>query len=95
MFRSRLCRPGTLDPAKVNGKIVACFREGKIKSVAEGQEALTAGARGMLLRNQRQNGKTLSAEPHVLSTVGTPDNHPGTISPSLPNRNHPYVITAT
>ncbi|XP_029128995.1 subtilisin-like protease Glyma18g48580 [Cajanus cajan] len=66
---AQLCRPGTLDPTKVNGKIVSCTREGKIKSVAEGQEALSAGARGMVLGNQNQNGRTLLAEPHVLSTV--------------------------
>jgi len=50
---------------------VACAREGKIKSVAEGQEALSAGAKGMFLENQpKVNGKTLLSEPHVLSTVG-------------------------
>ncbi|KAK7394579.1 hypothetical protein VNO78_15111 [Psophocarpus tetragonolobus] len=38
----QLCRAGTLDPRKVNGKIVSCTPEGKIKSVAEGQEALSA-----------------------------------------------------
>ncbi|KAL2958820.1 hypothetical protein AAZX31_18G230800 [Glycine max] len=69
---AQLCRRGTLDRTKVNGKIVLCTREGKIKSVAEGLEALTAGARGMILNNQMQNGKTLSAEPHVFSTVNTP-----------------------
>ncbi|TKY65258.1 serine-type endopeptidase [Spatholobus suberectus] len=61
--------PGTLDPTKVKGKIVRCLREGKIKSVAEGQEALSAGAQAMLMGNQKQNGKTTPAEPHVLSTV--------------------------
>ncbi|KAK7295281.1 hypothetical protein RJT34_18187 [Clitoria ternatea] len=66
---ARLCRPGTLDPAKVKGKIVECTREGKIKSVAESQEAQSAGAIGMVLDNQPQNGNTLLAEPHVLSTV--------------------------
>ncbi|GAU44638.1 hypothetical protein TSUD_180650 [Trifolium subterraneum] len=63
-------RPGTLDPLKVKGKIVGCDREGNIKSVAEGQEALTAGAKGMLLSNRPQQGKTTLAEPHVLSCVG-------------------------
>lgn len=63
-------RAGTFDPSKVKGKIVACVREGKIKSVAEGQEALSAGAKGVILRNQPQiNGRTLLSEPHVLSTV--------------------------
>jgi len=69
----RLCRPGTLDPSKVKGKIVECIREGNIKSVAEGQEALSAGAKGMLLNNQPKQGKTTLAEPHRLSCVATPD----------------------
>ncbi|AES80518.1 putative tripeptidyl-peptidase II [Medicago truncatula] len=68
---ARFCRPRTLDPSKVKGKIVACAREGKIKSVAEGQEALSAGAKGMFLENQpKVSGNTLLSEPHVLSTVG-------------------------
>jgi hypothetical protein len=55
----------------VNGKIVSCVREGKIKSVAEGQEALSAGAKGVILENQPKiSGRTLLSEPHVLSTVG-------------------------
>ncbi|GAU44644.1 hypothetical protein TSUD_180710 [Trifolium subterraneum] len=67
---ARFCRPRTLDPAKVKGKIVACIREGKIKSVSEGQEALSAGAKGMILENQAKiSGRTLLSEPHVLSTV--------------------------
>lgn len=82
----RLCRPGTLDPSKVKGKIVACNREGSIKSVAEGQEASSAGAKGMLLSNRPQQGKTTLAEPHVLSCVSQPhkenDYHP----PALPDR---------
>ncbi|KAK7295275.1 hypothetical protein RJT34_18181 [Clitoria ternatea] len=75
---ARFCKAGTLDPRKVNGKIVSCLREGKIKSVAQGLEVLSAGARGMILENQAQNGNTLLAEPHVLSTVSTPENHPKT-----------------
>ncbi|KAL2330087.1 hypothetical protein Fmac_017668 [Flemingia macrophylla] len=68
---AQLCRPGTLDPRKVKGKLVACVRDGKIKSVGEGLEAQTAGAKGMVLRNQKRNGNTRLAEPHVLSTVDT------------------------
>ena len=68
----------------MNGKIVACTREGKIKSVAEGQEALSAGAKGVIMENQPKiNGRTLLSEPHVLSTVGTHGDHSGTRSNSL------------
>jgi len=74
---SELCRPGTLDPEKVKRKIVRCIRDGKIKSVGEGQEALSKGAVAMLLGNQKQNGRTLLAEPHVLSTVTDSKGHAG------------------
>lgn len=50
----QFCRAETIDPLKVKGKIVACVREGKIKSVVEGQEALSAGAKGVILINQPQ-----------------------------------------
>ena len=98
VFCSRRCRKGTLDPAKVRGKIVVCLREGKIKSVSEGQEARSAGASGMILNNQPHNGRTTLAEPHVLSTV----NHapppkkrrtPSSAGQNLPSRLN--VITAT
>ncbi|XP_061362658.1 subtilisin-like protease Glyma18g48580 [Gastrolobium bilobum] len=83
---AQLCRPGTLDRTKVSGKIVSCLREGKIKSVSEGQEAMCAGAQGMILGNQKQNGNTLQAEPHVLSTVNYPPPQP---------KKHNRDITAT
>ncbi|XP_019451659.1 PREDICTED: subtilisin-like protease Glyma18g48580 [Lupinus angustifolius] len=66
---AQLCKPRTLDPSKVNGKVVICVRGGKIKSVAEGQEALSAGASGVVMGNDDQSGNTVLAEPHVLSTV--------------------------
>jgi hypothetical protein len=69
-FCSQFCRPRTLDPSKVNGKVVACDREGRTSSVAEGQEALSAGAVGVIMRNQPEvDGKTLLSEPHVVSTI--------------------------
>lgn len=67
---------------------MSCQREGKIKSVAEGQEATSAGARGMILENQQQNGNTLLSEPHVLSTV----NYVNQKSKTRPKR---FDITAT
>ncbi|MED6184600.1 hypothetical protein PIB30_048982 [Stylosanthes scabra] len=74
---AQLCKNGTLDPAKVSGKIVICLRGGKIRSVAEGQEALSAGAVGMVLENDDQSGNTVLAEPHVLSTTNTPKTNEG------------------
>ncbi|GAU44635.1 hypothetical protein TSUD_180620 [Trifolium subterraneum] len=86
VMRERLCRPGTLDPSKVKGKIVACDREGNIKSVAESQEASSAGAKGMLLSNRPQQGKTSLAEPHVLSCVTRPQNESKYHPPAAPER---------
>ncbi|KAL5058717.1 hypothetical protein RYX36_030321 [Vicia faba] len=83
---AQLCRPGTLDPTKVKGKIVACSREGNIKSVAEGQEASSAGAKGMLLSNRPQQGRTTLAEPHVLSCVSQPHQENIYHPPALPER---------
>ncbi|KAK7394582.1 hypothetical protein VNO78_15114 [Psophocarpus tetragonolobus] len=89
---AQVCRRGTLDPRKVNGKIVRCIREGKIKSVGEGQEALSAGAKGMLLGNQKRNGNTLLAEPHVLSTVDDNAVHPGPIGDFYPTATGPSTV---
>ncbi|XP_057753524.1 subtilisin-like protease Glyma18g48580 [Arachis stenosperma] len=72
---AQLCMPGTLDPAKARGKIVMCLRGGKIRSVAEGQEALSAGAVGVVMENDAQSGNTVLAEPHVLSTTNVPKNN--------------------
>lgn len=45
-------------------------------SVSQGREALSAGAKGMILRNQPKfNGKTLLAESNVLSTINYYDKH--------------------
>ena len=71
---SQLCKAGTLDPAKANGKIVVCLRGGKLRSVAEGQEALSAGAAGVVMENDDQSGNTVLAEPHVLSTTNVVQN---------------------
>ncbi|PNX60293.1 subtilisin-like protease-like protein, partial [Trifolium pratense] len=79
------------------GKIVGCDREGNIKSVAEGQEALSAGAKGMLLSNRPQQGKTTLAEPHVLSCVGNgqDENTPVIINTTEPAGSHAaYDITS-
>ncbi|XP_061359713.1 subtilisin-like protease Glyma18g48580 [Gastrolobium bilobum] len=89
---AQLCKGGTLVPAKAKGKIEACFREGKIKSVAEGQEALSAGAKGMILQNQKQSGNTLPSEPQSGNTFVFPDNYPENLTPTTPSI---FDITAT
>ncbi|XP_074361360.1 subtilisin-like protease SBT5.4 [Apium graveolens] len=61
----RLCMHGTLDPKKVKGKIVVCLR-GQTARVGKGEEALTAGAAGMILCNDAASGNDIIADPHVL-----------------------------
>ncbi|KAE9596247.1 hypothetical protein Lal_00048755 [Lupinus albus] len=63
---ANLCKPGTLDPTKVRGKILICLRSDKIQSVGEGQQAALAGAVAVFVKNDKQSGNTLLAEPHIL-----------------------------
>ncbi|KAL9453916.1 hypothetical protein AB3S75_009508 [Citrus x aurantiifolia] len=60
-----LCEAGTLDPKKVKGKILVCLR-GDNARVDKGQQALLAGAVGMVLANAQENGNELLADPHLL-----------------------------
>lgn len=62
---SLLCKNETLDPKKVEGKIVACLR-GEIGRVEKGQYVLMAGGAGMILCNDKLNGNDIVADPHVL-----------------------------
>lgn len=57
---------GTLDPAKVKGKIVVCVRGGDIPRVTKGMTVLNAGGAGMILANGAMDGDDIVADPHVL-----------------------------
>ena len=61
-----LCTPGTLDPAKVDGKIVECDR-GVIDRVAKSGEVKRAGGIGVVLVDLTPQG--FDADVHVLPTV--------------------------
>ncbi|KAK7400076.1 hypothetical protein VNO78_11276 [Psophocarpus tetragonolobus] len=60
-----LCQNGTLDPEKVKGKIVLCLR-GLNARVDKGEQALLAGAVGMVLANDITTGNEILADAHVL-----------------------------
>ncbi|CAK9160256.1 unnamed protein product [Ilex paraguariensis] len=62
---SQLCKAGTLDPRKVNGKILVCLR-GDNARVDKGRQAALAGAVGMVLANNEISGNEILADPHVL-----------------------------
>ncbi|XP_022143461.1 subtilisin-like protease SBT5.4 [Momordica charantia] len=62
---AQLCEEGSLDPKKVEGKIVVCLR-GDNARVDKGYVAAQAGAVGMILANAQDNGDELLADAHLL-----------------------------
>ncbi|KAL8150955.1 hypothetical protein V2J09_020763 [Rumex salicifolius] len=60
-----LCKPGSLDSNKAKGKILVCLR-GQNARVDKGEQALLAGAVGMVLANDQNSGNEVIADPHVL-----------------------------
>ncbi|KAK1583290.1 hypothetical protein Q3G72_022537 [Acer saccharum] len=60
-----LCKPGTLDPVKVKGKILVCLR-GENGRVEKGSLAAKAGAIGMILANNKESGNEILADAHFL-----------------------------
>ncbi|CAI0552180.1 unnamed protein product [Linum tenue] len=60
-----LCKPGTLDPKKVKGKILVCLR-GITARVDKGEQAAVVGAVGMVLANDLSTGNEVVADAHVL-----------------------------
>ncbi|XP_022952697.1 subtilisin-like protease SBT5.3 [Cucurbita moschata] len=62
---AQLCKAGTLDPKKAKGKILVCLR-GDNARVDKGEQAMLAGAVGMILANNELSGNEILADPHVL-----------------------------
>ncbi|KAK4846690.1 hypothetical protein QYF36_020894 [Acer negundo] len=60
-----LCENGKLDPKKVKGKILVCLR-GENSRVEKGEQAILAGAVGMVLANRNDTGNEIVADPHLL-----------------------------
>ncbi|XP_009396709.3 subtilisin-like protease SBT5.3 [Musa acuminata AAA Group] len=63
--KAELCLPGSLDPAKVKGKIVVCLR-GSSAREAKGETVREAGGVGMVLANSGSFGNEIIADVHVL-----------------------------
>ena len=63
-----MCLPGSLDPAKVNGKIVVCVR-GVNARVEKGLVVKQAGGVGMVLCNDAGSGDTVVADAHLLAAA--------------------------
>ncbi|KAM3350665.1 hypothetical protein ACQJBY_023016 [Aegilops geniculata] len=62
---STLCFPGSLDPAKVRGKIVVCTR-GVNGRVEKGLVVKQAGGIGMVLCNDASGAVDIIADPHLI-----------------------------
>ncbi|KAM7263178.1 hypothetical protein ACFE04_000861 [Oxalis oulophora] len=60
-----ICLPGSLDPSKVKGKIIACLR-GQNARVQKGAVAKSAGAVGMILCNDQSTGNDIISDHHAL-----------------------------
>ncbi|KAF2292386.1 hypothetical protein GH714_021704 [Hevea brasiliensis] len=62
---AELCEPGSLDPEKVKGKILACLR-GDNARADKGMQAYLAGAAGMILCNDKSSGNEIISDTHIL-----------------------------
>ena len=62
---SKYCLGKSLDPNKVKGKILVCLPERNI-ATEKGEQALLAGAVGMILANDDPFEDKLTADAHVL-----------------------------
>ncbi|KAM1039631.1 hypothetical protein ACFX2C_029011 [Malus domestica] len=62
---AQLCKPSTLDKKKAEGKILVCVR-GENARANKGQQAILAGAVGMILVNDKLSGNEIIADPHLL-----------------------------
>eukprot|EP00253_Pinus_taeda_P010876 PITA_10876 len=60
-----LCFPGTLDPSKVNGKIVVCLR-GANPLIVKGETVQLAGGVGIIVRNDPGGDLSILAEPYTI-----------------------------
>ena len=60
-----LCKPDSLDPKKVKGKILVCLR-GETARVNKGVQAAMAGAAGMILCNDEANANDVVADLHLV-----------------------------
>uniref|UniRef100_A0A0D9XEW7 Subtilisin-like protease n=1 Tax=Leersia perrieri TaxID=77586 RepID=A0A0D9XEW7_9ORYZ len=63
--QARLCMEGSLEKAKVEGKIVVC-RRGKNARVEKGEAVRRTGGVGLVLANDEATGNEMIADAHVL-----------------------------
>ncbi|XP_054818762.1 subtilisin-like protease Glyma18g48580 [Prosopis cineraria] len=69
---AQLCKPGTLDPTKVRGRILICQRGRTLRPVDKGAEAKRVGALKMILRNDKELN-TATADVQTLDSSNIPN----------------------
>ena len=65
---SKICKVGSLDPNKVKGKILFCLLRELDGLVYAEEEAISGGAIGLVLGNDKQRGNDIMAYAHLLPT---------------------------
>nr|KYP39984.1 Subtilisin-like protease [Cajanus cajan] len=66
---ARLCKPGTLDPKKVKGKLLVCLRGDKLSSAKETAEGKRAGAVSVLVANDKDSGHLILPQDNIIHSV--------------------------
>lgn len=65
---AKICKVGSLDPNKVKGKILFCLVRELDGLVYAEEEAISGGAIGLVLGNDKQRGNDIMAYAHLLPT---------------------------
>ncbi|KAL2317012.1 hypothetical protein Fmac_030888 [Flemingia macrophylla] len=66
---ARLCKPGTIDPKKVKGKILVCLRGDKLTAAKEVAEGKHAGAVAVLVENDQDSGNLILPEDDIIPSA--------------------------
>ncbi|XP_028751935.1 subtilisin-like protease Glyma18g48580 [Neltuma alba] len=76
---AQLCKPGTLDPNKVRGRILLCQRGRSLRPVEKGAEAKRVNALQMILQNDNELN-TRTADVQSIDTSNVPQSEGGGLS---------------
>ncbi|KAL2317005.1 hypothetical protein Fmac_030881 [Flemingia macrophylla] len=66
---ARLCKPGTIDPKKVRGKVLVCLRGDTLTSAKETEVGKRAGAVAVLVENDKDSGRLLLPEDSIIHSA--------------------------
>ncbi|XP_061353263.1 subtilisin-like protease SBT5.4 isoform X2 [Gastrolobium bilobum] len=65
---AQICKIGTLDPKKAKGKILVCLLRETVGLFYAEEQALSTGAVGLILANNKKRGNDIIAYAHLLPT---------------------------